>query len=343
MIPPPRPFDESNRRDELLELNLLDTPAQESFDRITRLAVRLFQVPIVLVTLVDKDRVWFKSALGTDLLEVPREISFCGHAILNHEALILPDALEDERFRDNPLVTANPPIRFYAGHPLSGPKGRRVGALCLIDHQPREFGPENLSSLKDLAALVETQLGVSRVSQSQRRLLRERDQLFSMARMDSLTGLWNRGAVLEFFQQEWENAIEQTVPLSLILADMDHFKRINDTYGHLSGDQVLKESAARIQSCLRDTDLAGRYGGEEFMLILPGVGASKAWEIAERIRRRICEEPFELLSGSHTFTISLGCGTLTGGLSLDPFFNQVDQALYQAKNGGRNRTCRAPE
>ena len=139
MLIPPRPVDENKRISSLNGLHILDTPAEERFDRITRIAARLFQLPISLISLVDVDRQWFKSCQGLSVLETPRDISFCGHAILNEDALVISDARLDQRFSDNPLVTGEPHIRFYAGHPLHGPDGSRIGTLCIIDRQPRKM------------------------------------------------------------------------------------------------------------------------------------------------------------------------------------------------------------
>ncbi len=158
MQPPATPPDEPKRLEALRALNILDTPPEPRYDRITRLAQRFFQVPIVLVSLVDADRQWFKSRQGLAAAETPRNISFCGHAILADDLLVVPDTLEDERFCDNPLVCGNPDIRFYAGAPLHDPAGLRLGTLCLIDRQPRKFSPEDRQTLRDLADGVEAEL-----------------------------------------------------------------------------------------------------------------------------------------------------------------------------------------
>lgn len=150
--------DEASRLEALHALNLLDTRPEERFDRFTRLAAALFDVPVALVTLVDADRQWFKSCLGSDEAETSREVSFCAHALERRNMLVVPDALLDERFADNPLVTSGPRIRFYAGAPLFLPGGHCVGTLCIIDRRPRQLPTEELRLLEDLAALVEKEL-----------------------------------------------------------------------------------------------------------------------------------------------------------------------------------------
>lgn len=158
MLEPITPPDEENRLLDLCGLAVLDTPAEERFDRITRSAQRMFGVPIALISLVDRDRQWFKSKQGLAALETPRNISFCGHAILQDRALVVPNACEDPRFADNPLVTGELHLRFYAGYPLRGPQGYHIGTLCLIDQQARSFSIEDEKALADLAAWAELEL-----------------------------------------------------------------------------------------------------------------------------------------------------------------------------------------
>lgn len=159
MQPAPIPADEADRLAALRALNVLDTPPEARFDRLTRLAAHLFDCPIALVSLVDSERQWFKSCVGLDASETPRDISFCGHAIHHGTALVVPNALDDPRFADNPLVTAPPAIRFYAGQPLHSPEGQRIGTLCVIDRQPHTPSATQLAALADLASIVENELG----------------------------------------------------------------------------------------------------------------------------------------------------------------------------------------
>ncbi|MDB5932170.1 MAG: hypothetical protein JWR60_3877, partial [Polaromonas sp.] len=166
MLEPIKPPDELERMSELEGLCLLDTQPEERFDRLTRLAKRLFGVNTVLVSLIDHERQWFKSRQGLDVPETPRNISFCGHAILSDAPFILEDAPADPRFADNPLVTGPLGIRFYAGMPLQGPNGYKVGTLCLIDQAPRGFTPEDTAALRDLAALVMLELANKELRQA---------------------------------------------------------------------------------------------------------------------------------------------------------------------------------
>lgn len=157
-VPAHLPANEAQRLASLHGLRILDTPPEDRFDRLTRLAQRLFRLPIALVSLVDKDRQWFKSRQGLDAQETARDAAFCAHAILDDGPFIVPDARLDDRFADSPLVTGDPHVRFYAGQPISAPDGSRVGTLCVIDRKPRRLGGSEREALRDLASLVEAEL-----------------------------------------------------------------------------------------------------------------------------------------------------------------------------------------
>lgn len=152
------PSFERERLSLLKALQLLDTPPEPAFDRITRLACQLLQVSIALVSLVDEKRQWFKSRVGLAVCETPREHAFCAHAILQNTPLVVRDTSRDPRFVDNPLVTGAPGIRFYAGVQLLSLQGFPLGTLCIIDTQPRELSASELTLLQDLAAIVSEQL-----------------------------------------------------------------------------------------------------------------------------------------------------------------------------------------
>jgi len=157
---PELPAQEEYRLSTLHALGLLDTPPDERFDAITRTAAALFGAPITLVSLVDANRQWFKSRVGLDNAESPRDVSLCGHAILDSEMLVIEDVLRDERFFDNPLVTGAPFVRFYAGKPLSAPNGQRIGTLCLIDREARPFTPEQRQLLDHLGNWAEAEISL---------------------------------------------------------------------------------------------------------------------------------------------------------------------------------------
>ena len=158
MKPAPIPTDESDRLSELKALNILDTPREPRFDKLTELVADVFDVPMVFPTLVDSDRQWFKSTCGTNVETTPRSVGFCAHAMLEPEAMVVPNATEDVRFADNPFVSGDFHLRFYAGAPLHGPKGKAIGALSLVDTEPHEFSAKQIGQLKKFAALVEAEI-----------------------------------------------------------------------------------------------------------------------------------------------------------------------------------------
>ena len=160
----PQPADEEARLRALRESGLLDTAPEERFDRFTRIAAALFEVPIAFISLVDKERQWFKSRKGIDVTETPRDQAFCAHAILRNDIMQVSDAHADERFADNPLVTHGPRVRFYAGAPLSIGQGSPVGTLCVLDHRPRSLDEDQLKLLRDLSKLVERELLIGNTS-----------------------------------------------------------------------------------------------------------------------------------------------------------------------------------
>lgn len=180
MKSPDMPLNESTRVQALVDLHILDTIAEERFDRLTRLAKQLFNVEIALVSLIDTNRQWFKSKQGLSVCETGRDISFCGHAILEQDIFHIPNALEDARFVDNPLVTAAPNIRFYAGAPLRPDGKNNIGTLCIIDSHPRTLSIAELRSLRDLADCVEQE--IKQFQQNQ-----QHDALLALTRISSLS------------------------------------------------------------------------------------------------------------------------------------------------------------
>jgi GAF domain-containing protein len=167
------PENEAARLEALRQYEILDTDPEESFNDLTRLAAYICDTPIALITLVDEHRQWFKARFGLRQRETHRDLSFCAHAILQDGPLIVPDALNDERFKTNPMVTSEPRIRFYAGSPLISPEGFKIGTLCVVDNKPKELTPKQIAALKMLGNQVITQLDLRREILS---LRRARDQ-----------------------------------------------------------------------------------------------------------------------------------------------------------------------
>ena len=158
MLAAPIPANDKERLAALRALLILDTPPEERYDRIVRFAAEEFGVPIALLSLVDENRQWFKARVGIDACETQRDISFCGHAIVQPDIFVIPDARQDPRFADNPVVTGEPRVIFYAGAPLLEPSGHAIGTLCLIDHEPRTLDATELAILASLRDLLQEEL-----------------------------------------------------------------------------------------------------------------------------------------------------------------------------------------
>ena len=314
----------THERDRLCALNafdILDTAPEEAFDRITRLAKSVLQVPIVLVSLIDRDRQWFKSRLGLVATETPRNISFCTHAIEQSVPLIVPDALLDSRFVENPFVTSAPFVRFYIGVQLTNSDGFNIGTLCCIDTKPREVSAEQIAILQDLGRLIIDEL-----------------ELRQLATTDSLTGALTRRAFFEAARRDVSLALRHNRPLTCIMLDADHFKAVNDNYGHAAGDQVLRGVVAVCRSQFRDSDYIGRLGGEEFAIVLRETAIDDGMEVANRLRSLIAGEVFSTGRGSLSVTVSAGVAELDKATSdIDALLEDADTALYRAKAKGRNR------
>ena len=258
MQKPPFPSNEAARMLSLQKLGLLDTAAEERFDRITRTARTFFDVDICLITMVDNERNWFKSidcrpGLPVEETESPREISFCAHAILRDEVTVIEDMLEDPRFANNPLVTEGPKIRFYAGAPIYTPDKYALGTLCLIHTQPRSLSVSQLSTLRDMAGMVEDQL-----------------QLSAEATVDRLTQVVNRRGFEIGGAQILSACRRAKTETQLLFFDIDDFKAVNDKLGHSAGDDLLREFGKILKLCFRESDLVARVGGDEFAVLLTG-------------------------------------------------------------------------
>src|SRR5215469_13125517 len=171
------PVNEKRRLQVLWQYEVLDTIPEALFDDLTELAASICEAPIALISLVDEKRQWFKAKVGTTLTETSRDVSFCAHAIQQSDLFIVPDATKDERFANNPLVTSDPKIRFYAGAPLITPDGYALGTLCIIDKVPRELRSDQKQALRILARHVMTQLELRRHAGALTRAHKERDQI----------------------------------------------------------------------------------------------------------------------------------------------------------------------
>ncbi len=468
---------ENERLSALLRMELMDTPAEPEFDELVETAAAICDMPMSLVTLLDHRRQWFKAAVGLEVRETPREIAFCAHAIQQPDLMLVEDATADPRFAENPLVTGEMHLRFYAGMPVSSPDGFRLGTLCVLDRVPRHLTPTQIAALKVLGrqvtarielrlrrqhmerALAEAKEAQAKLTANEQRfaafmdsapfmsflkhsdgrflfynrvmaekfgitqqewigkkdtdlfpaelaagyhahdvevlatrvlsviteptlngdgttshwksykfpcsdgeggtligcvsvevteeLLHEAQlrqyqaeleivnrQLQDLAGTDSLTDLANRRAFDERLTLEFAQAKRKKRALSVLMLDLDWFKRRNDLYGHQRGDTTLQQFATLLEKSTREGDLAARYGGEEFVLLLPETEEEQAMLLAERILQAVRAATWEC----EPLTVSIGSASLDGAtVSQQRLVNLADEALYEAKRRGKDR------
>ncbi len=333
MPPAPLPDNEADRIAALRSYEVLDTACEESFDRIADLARRLTRAPMAFVSLIDAERQWLKAASGAPAGEMPRDVAFCAHAILDPAGatMVVPDTHADPRFADNPLVTQEPRLRFYAGVPLVNPEGHALGTLCVADSAPRAMSAEEDLALRALAQMVVTTLELRRAN------LRMR----SMALTDGLTGLPNRVALIEAIERAIQRGRRAGEPFSLLMLDLDGFKQVNDRHGHAEGDAVLRAVAAEIAATLRREDEPCRLGGDEFAAVLARAGEETAPEIAERLRQAL---EARMRAAGRVVTASIGTVSFAvPPASAAAALERADALMYAAKTGGRNRSLHAAE
>lgn len=248
---PPQPHNETERLQALTSSGLLNNLADEGFDRFTRLAQALFGCKISLFTLIDEQKQWFKSRQGTALKETPRDVSFCAHAIFNDDILYVPDASQDQRFADNPLVTGAPAIRLYAGIPLHSPQGFPLGTLCIIDDIPRELNALQLTLLQDLAALAETEIATrfSQLAQQRKQLeLQAADN--TIKRLQSIidtsllaTWEWNVQTGDVIFNERWAQQLGYAL-YELLPLHFDTWVQLVHPEDRIKAEQLLQRHFA---------------------------------------------------------------------------------------------------
>jgi len=320
MQAPPTPVDESQRLQSLIALGVLDTMPEDRFDRITRLACRAFAVPIALVSLVDRDRTWFKSKQGLDGSESGRQTSFCGHAILHEGPLVIADTLLDPRFADNPFVEGAPQVRFYAGQPVHGVDGMRVGTLCIIDRLPRRLLEEDLLLLIDLAGMIDREFS-----------------LMARASTDELTNLSNRRGFAEVAAHVIALCRRMTQPAVAIGIDLDNFKSVNDQYGHEAGDDALRLFSTLLFENFRTSDIVARLGGDEFAVLCSGTTSEQTAASLERLRAEF--EASTIVQKYPGLSWSAGTADFdpASDATIEDLLRTADARMYDAKHVSKQR------
>lgn len=351
--PAPADAAEQARLQALRRYRILDTLPEPVFDDVVRIASTLCDTPQAVLTFIDEDRQWFKARVGIEGEETERSIAFCDQAIRRPDAVtVVNDASVHPVFRAYPQVTGPDHLRFYAGAPMVTPDGHALGTVCVVDQVPRDLSDAQVSALRGLARLVvqllearsaqldgqrqlaERELVTQDLLRYQRELETQNSELATEAHHDTLTGLLNRSGMRRATEQAHASGWATSGPFCVAVLDIDHFKRINDSLGHAAGDRVIQCLGEEIRRCVRGGDIAVRYGGEEFLVMMPATPAAGARSVVERIRQQLAAR--EDLPIAVTVSAGLAMG-LAGRDEPEAVFRAADQALYVAKRRGRDR------
>jgi diguanylate cyclase (GGDEF)-like protein len=326
------PNNEQLRLAAIRHLDILDTPPDGAFDRLTQLAGRVFKVPIAIVTVVDTDRIWFKSKLGLDVDEVPLSPGLCASCILQDEVMVLQDARKDAVALTNPLVAGEFGLRFYAGAPLKTSNGVNIGTFCLIDRASRDFGEDERASLADFAAIVmeamEYRLASRKLLLQNLRVVEDAEK---KANTDAMTGLGNRRA-LESAISRFESVIHSGSTLDMMVAvvDLNGLKQINDRRGHAAGDFLIVTFAAGLKNALRAEDHVYRIGGDEFAILSPVAPEPDFTTLRSRIEA--VTEDVRKITGFGEAGASMGISAVSAaGFNVQKALDQADRKMYEEK------------
>lgn len=243
-------YTELQRLEAVKALNILDTYPEERFDRITRMARRLLDVPVALISLVDENRQWIKSSAGIDIREIPREVSLSSYAVLNDDVFIVSDVSNDDRFSENQLLKDFPNACFCLDFPLRSKNGEILGTLSILDNKPRELSEDATESLQDIAQTVEREL-----------------LSVQLAAIDELSGIPNKRGFDMLAEHSMNLCVRQGYKMSIAYFDLDDLKSINKKYGYAQGDRVITTFANLLCQTCRGTDLVARIGGDGFVVL----------------------------------------------------------------------------
>ena len=336
----PVPENEQQRLNSLTSYQILDTLEEQEYNDIVSLLANICGTPIATIALLDSERKWHKAKYGIDKDYVPREDAICAYTILQSEPLIVNDTIEHAIFRNIGMVTKPPHVRFYAGIALTNKDGYNLGTLCTIDTKPKKLTDFQIAALaalgRQVVTLLELRKSVSELkaqqlelSQQKQLLAQANHKLTTISHTDELSGLFNRRALAQHLLN-----CQQKNSLAILMIDIDHFKSLNDNYGHQIGDVAIQKLSELLQQQTRHTDPCIRYGGDEFIVLVPEVKRERAQQLAEQIRQAVTQ--IETLPANISASIGIAysdnCQRCHQAL-----LKLADSALYQAKQQGRNQ------
>lgn len=321
------------------QVGLVTDEIDQQIQRIRRIGKRLFAVADCIIVIDDKSSVPIHA--GRSRASITE--AFC-HDMPQPAALrAVVDARNDPSINQHRSVTGAPHIRFYAAYPIHNEENAIIGSINLIDFLPRNFSADDRKMFVDLAALVDREMHFRSINALQIDLQKKNKSLRRKSLIDPMLGIWNRGAIMRILTIEAIRCDKIGLPISLIVADLDFFKKINDTYGHPAGDAVLIKVASRLRNCIRPQEALGRYGGEEFLIVLPGTSHTTAMAVAERMRQEVAAEATTVGAATFNLTISAGIAStdLFPSATTEELISRADIALYAAKDAGRNCVVQA--
>ncbi|SDJ51153.1 sensor domain-containing diguanylate cyclase [Salimicrobium halophilum] len=330
---------EKERVEALKRYDILDTSPDTAFDRITELVTELVNVPVAMISLVDADRIWFKSTYGVEIEEVKRRPGLCDRVIVQDELYVVEHASKDPGFIGH-LAAEGEGIEFYAGVPLTTHDGYSIGVLSAMDMKPGSLSEKGAGALRKLAQVVMDEIELHLEA---KRLEKVNEKLEKKTTYDSMTGVLNRDAVLSALYKKMALSDREDEALSVLIIDIDHFKQVNDEHGHIVGDEVIREVAKRLDRYTRESDDFGRLSGEEFMLLAYPSDKKEAEEIADRLRAVIAEEPISVSNeaGRLDINVTISIGIFSNEadhlLKARYIMHKADEALFESKREGRNR------
>lgn len=313
--------DENGRIAAVHRFEVLDTEPEKEFADIVTLVKSIFNVPRAAINILDGNRQWTKAGAGEGPSSVERSETICDHTIRAEGPLAVGDASKDPRFADIPLIAAPGGIRSYLGVPLTSQDGYNVGTLCIYDHKVREFSEAEIDVLSNFARVVMSHM-----------------ELRLSSRLDGLTAAMTPRAFWE--RVEAHRSQRNPEAATLLLMDIDHFKAINDRFGHAAGDEVLRQVSDTIRGLMRKSDSFGRLGGEEFGVLLTGAEPEAAMHLVRRVQAALAAREMSAIDGRRV-TVSFGMAGFSHQESREQWFERADRALYQAKANGRDQVVLA--
>ncbi len=310
---------EAARQFALDRYDIVDTPEEERFDHITMVMKQTLDAPFAGIAFMDGDRLWFKSKAGVTANEIPRDIAFCDFAIARQGVTIIEDALQDERFRENPVVTSSPFLRSYIGVPLMTPDGYNIGTLFAIDIVPRRYDDAKVERIRQLAELVIHEL-----------------ELRQQSEKDRLTGAMSRSGFGLEMQKAMSLHERQGVKSTIVIFDVDLDKTASKRFGHPSGNALLKSIIRPLVRRLRRSDHIGRLGGTQFAVLLTYTVEAQAREASEKMRKEA------ELADRATYVDVAFCEVTPAMGAWDDWLDQASLKLLAAKGTGRIDTDETP-